>query len=149
MAPVNDPTVGGFVDCVRLAWSVHLMLIQEGAAARDTISTAPSKDLQNFSSCLAVIFTNNVFQFFLDNVLRTAAYQVLFKLFVCKVGANLQRQPVFSICSLQEVIVCFCAQNDDEDMTYMYNAYLHKLITIFLSEPLARDKVSSTHLLTL
>ncbi|XP_021855676.2 nuclear pore complex protein NUP205 [Spinacia oleracea] len=106
MAPVNDPTVGGFVDCVRLAWSVHLMLIQEGAAARDTISTAPSKDLQNFSSCLAVIFTNNVFQFFLDNVLRTAAYQ-----------------------------------NDDEDMTYMYNAYLHKLITIFLSEPLARDKV--------
>lgn len=106
MVPVNDPNIGGFVDCIRLAWSVHLMLIQEGIAARDTISSSSSKDLQNISSCLEVIFSNNVFQFFLDKVLRTAAYQ-----------------------------------NDDEDMTYMYNAYLHKLISIFLSEPLARDKV--------
>lgn len=32
-------------------------------------------------------------------------------------------------------------QNDDEDMTYMYNAYLHKLITCFLSHPHAREKV--------
>ncbi|XP_010688007.2 nuclear pore complex protein NUP205 [Beta vulgaris subsp. vulgaris] len=106
MAPVNDPNISGLVDCVRLAWSVHLMLVQEGIAARDAISSASSKDLQNINSCLEVIFSNNVFQFFLDKVLRTAAYQ-----------------------------------NDDEDMTYMYNAYLHKLITIFLSEPLARDKV--------
>lgn len=106
MAPVNDLNVGEFVNCVRLAWSVHLMLIQEGISAREPVSSASSKDRQNISSCLEVIFSNNVFQFLLDKVLRTAAYQ-----------------------------------NDDEDMTYMYNAYLHKLITIFLSEPLARDKV--------
>ncbi|KAJ8436841.1 hypothetical protein Cgig2_026165 [Carnegiea gigantea] len=106
MAPVNDPTVGGFVDCVRLAWAVHLIVIQGGIAVRDIASLSSSKDVQNISSCLEVIFSNNVFQFFLDKILHTAAYQ-----------------------------------NDDEDMVYMYNAYLHKLITIFLSEPLARDKV--------
>ncbi|RVX10964.1 Nuclear pore complex protein NUP205 [Vitis vinifera] len=33
-------------------------------------------------------------------------------------------------------------QNDDEDMIYVYNAYLHKMITCFLSHPIARDKVS-------
>ncbi|PQQ20289.1 nuclear pore complex protein NUP205 [Prunus yedoensis var. nudiflora] len=61
------------------------------------------------NSCLEAIFSNNVFQFILDKVLRTAAYQ-----------------------------------NDDEDMIYMYNAYLHKLITCFLSHPLARDKVKES-----
>ncbi|KAK9706158.1 hypothetical protein RND81_07G107800 [Saponaria officinalis] len=106
MASVSDPIVGGFVDCVRLAWSVHLMLIQEGHAARDTVSDSVSKDFQNIKSCLEVIFSNNVFQFLLEKVLQTAAYQ-----------------------------------NDDEDIVYMYNAYLHKLISIFLSEPFARDKV--------
>ncbi|CAI0542937.1 unnamed protein product [Linum tenue] len=35
-------------------------------------------------------------------------------------------------------------QNDDEDVVYMYNAYLHKLITCFLSHPLARDKVKES-----
>lgn len=35
-------------------------------------------------------------------------------------------------------------QNDDEDMMYMYNAYLHKLITCFLAHPLARDKVKES-----
>ncbi|KAL9242432.1 hypothetical protein vseg_016427 [Gypsophila vaccaria] len=106
MATVNDPIVASFVDCVRLAWSVHLMLIQEGNAARDTVSGSASKDFQNITSCLEVIFSNNVFQFLLEKVLQTAAYQ-----------------------------------NDDEDIVYMYNAYLHKLISIFLSEPFARDKV--------
>lgn len=38
-------------------------------------------------------------------------------------------------------MLLFVSQNDDEDMIYMYNAYLHKLITSFLSHPLARDKV--------
>ncbi|XP_078432384.1 nuclear pore complex protein (DUF3414) isoform X2 [Wolffia australiana] len=32
-------------------------------------------------------------------------------------------------------------QTADEDMVYMYNAYLHKLMMCFLSHPLARDKV--------
>lgn len=82
MAPVNDPNISGLVDCVRLAWSVHLMLVQEGIAARDAISSASSKDLQNINSCLEVIFSNNVFQFFLDKVLRTAAYQVPFEMIV-------------------------------------------------------------------
>lgn len=97
----NDPNVEGFVDCIRLAWAVHLMLLQDG-----TVSSALSTDLKNICACLEVIFTNNVFQFLLDRILRSAAYH-----------------------------------NDDEDMVYMYNAYLHKLITCFLSHPLARDKV--------
>lgn len=37
-------------------------------------------------------------------------------------------------------VLCF-VQNDDEDIIYVYNAYLHKLMTCFLSHPLARDKV--------
>ena len=79
MSPVNDPNVSGFVDCLRLAWSVHLMLVQEGTEVRDTVSSASSKDFQNISSCLDVIFSNNVFEFFLHKVLRTAAYKVLLR----------------------------------------------------------------------
>lgn len=87
----------GFVGCVRLAWLVHLMLRQDGL----------DDDGQKIDSCLDIIFSNNVFQFYLDKILRSAAYQ-----------------------------------NDDEDMTYMYDAYLHKMVTCFLSHSLARDKVS-------
>ncbi|GAB4828290.1 hypothetical protein Ancab_035204 [Ancistrocladus abbreviatus] len=106
MTAPNDPIVSGFVDCVRAAWVAHLMLIQDGVSGREIASSASSSELHYISSCLEVIFCNNVFQFFLDKVLRTAAYQ-----------------------------------NDDEDIIYMYNAYLHKLITCFFSHPLARDKV--------
>ncbi|XP_010250099.1 PREDICTED: nuclear pore complex protein NUP205 [Nelumbo nucifera] len=106
MSTGTDPNVEGFVDGIRLAWIVHLMLTQDGITARETISGASSRDLGNVYSCLEVVCRNNVFQFFLDKILRTAAYQ-----------------------------------NDDEDMIYMYNAYLHKLITCFLSHPLARNKV--------
>ncbi|XAR66900.1 hypothetical protein NMG60_11013275 [Bertholletia excelsa] len=109
IASASDPTVEGFIDCVRLAWAVHVMLIQDAIDARQTVSSSSSIDLRNIFSCLEIIFSNNVFQFFLDKILRTAAYQ-----------------------------------NDDEDMIYMYNAYLHKLITCFLSHPLARDKVKET-----
>ncbi|KAK7411230.1 hypothetical protein VNO78_02663 [Psophocarpus tetragonolobus] len=35
-------------------------------------------------------------------------------------------------------------RTEDEDMIYMYNAYLHKLITCFLSNPLARDKIKES-----
>ncbi|KAL3747686.1 hypothetical protein ACJRO7_016483 [Eucalyptus globulus] len=98
--------VDTFLDGVRLAWAVHLMLIQDMVTPREHVPNASSNDLEKIFSCLEVIFKNNVFQSLLDNVLRTAAYQ-----------------------------------NDDEDMIYMYNAYLHKLITCFLSHPLARDKV--------
>ncbi|GLJ05177.1 hypothetical protein SUGI_0012850 [Cryptomeria japonica] len=31
-------------------------------------------------------------------------------------------------------------QNDDEDIIFMYNAYLHKMLTSFLSHPIGRDK---------
>uniref|UniRef100_A0A5B7BQC9 Nuclear pore complex protein NUP205 n=1 Tax=Davidia involucrata TaxID=16924 RepID=A0A5B7BQC9_DAVIN len=109
IAAGNDPNVEGFVDCIRLAWAAHLMLIQDGIDARETVSSASSSDMRNICSCLEAIFSNNVFQFLLDKILRTAAYQ-----------------------------------NDDEDMIYMYNAYLHKLITCFLSHPLARDKIKET-----
>lgn len=76
MATVNAPVVEGFIGGVRLAWSVHLMLINDGITARDTLSSASSNDLGYLNSCLESIFMNNVFQFLLDNVLRTAAYQV-------------------------------------------------------------------------
>ncbi|GAB2300342.1 hypothetical protein Dimus_034380 [Dionaea muscipula] len=106
MTAASDPIVAGFVDCVRVAWAVHLMLLQDGLSGRETILSASSSDLRNISSCLEVIFSNNVFYFILDKILRTAAYQ-----------------------------------NDDEDMIYVYNGYLHKLITCLLSHPLVRDKV--------
>ncbi|KAK9947570.1 hypothetical protein M0R45_003188 [Rubus argutus] len=109
MAAGNDPNVEGFVGSIRLAWAVHLMLIQDALTGRDTISSASSSDLGYLQSCLEVIFPKNIFQFILDEVLRTAAYE-----------------------------------NDDEDMSYMYNAYLHKVITCFLSHPLARDKVKES-----
>ncbi|KAG0620095.1 hypothetical protein M758_4G188900 [Ceratodon purpureus] len=32
-------------------------------------------------------------------------------------------------------------QNDDEDLVFMYNAYLHKLMTSFLSQPAGREKI--------
>ncbi|OIV97223.1 hypothetical protein TanjilG_02931 [Lupinus angustifolius] len=66
MATGNDPVVEGFIGGIRLAWVVHLMLIQDGVA------------------------------------------------------------------------------NEDEDMIYMYNAYLHKLITCFLSNSFARDKIKES-----
>ncbi|KAL6555058.1 hypothetical protein OROGR_006316 [Orobanche gracilis] len=100
----NDPVVEGFVDCVRLAWVVHLFLVQDGHDSKEMTATL-SNDMKNICSCLEIIFANNVFQFWLDKILHSAAYQ-----------------------------------NDDEDMIYMYNAYLHKLMTCFLSHPLARDK---------
>lgn len=109
MATGSDPIVEGFVGGVRLAWAVHLMLIHDEIAARETVSSSSSSELSNIRSCLETIFSNNVFQFLLDKVLRTAAYQ-----------------------------------NDDEDMVYMNNAYLHKLITCFLSHQLARDKVKES-----
>ncbi|XP_010533163.1 PREDICTED: nuclear pore complex protein NUP205 [Tarenaya hassleriana] len=106
MATGNDLMVDGFVGGIRLAWVVHLMLIHDGISGMDTVSSASTTDLGNICSCLESVFSKNVFQFLLDNVLRTAAYQ-----------------------------------NDEEDMVYIYNAYLHKLTTYFLSHPIARDKV--------
>ncbi|OIV96178.1 hypothetical protein TanjilG_14855 [Lupinus angustifolius] len=109
MAAANDPVVEGFIGSIRLAWVVHLMLIQDGVAARETVSSGPSNEMGYLSQCLEVIFSTNVFQFLLDKILRTAAYQ-----------------------------------NEDEDMIYMYNAYLHKLITCFLSNSLARVKIKES-----
>ncbi|KAK4397041.1 Nuclear pore complex protein, partial [Sesamum angolense] len=106
MVAGNDTVVEGFVDCVRLAWVVHLIMVQDGNDAKETLNSTLSNDMKSVCSCLDVVFANNVFQFWLDKILHTAAYQ-----------------------------------NDDEDMVYMYNAYLHKQMTCFLSHPLARDKV--------
>ncbi|KAK1312026.1 hypothetical protein QJS10_CPA07g00690 [Acorus calamus] len=106
MAVGNDINVEGFLDVIRLGWTVHLMLIQDQNSAREALAGAASGDLAYISSCLELICSNNVFQFLLDRILQTAAYQ-----------------------------------NDDEDMIYIYNAYMHKLMMCFLSHPLARDKV--------
>ncbi|XP_047339294.1 nuclear pore complex protein NUP205 isoform X2 [Impatiens glandulifera] len=106
MVPNNDPVVEGFVNCVRFAWAVHLMLIQNGTERGDVVSNASMGDTRNIFSCLEVVFGSNVFHFVLDKILKTAAYQ-----------------------------------NDNEDIIYMYNAYMHKLITCFLSNPVAMDKV--------
>lgn len=76
MAAGNDPIVEGFVGGIRLAWAVRLMLIQDGVAARETVSNGSSNEMGYLSQCLEVIFSNNNFQFLLDKVLRTAAYQV-------------------------------------------------------------------------
>lgn len=103
MAVGNNPNVEGFVGVVRLAWCVHLMLINDG------VSASSSNNSGYVNSCLEFIFSHNVFQFLLDNILRTAAYQ-----------------------------------NDDEDMIYMYNAYMHKLTTCLLSHQLVRDKVKES-----
>ncbi|GAV68345.1 DUF3414 domain-containing protein [Cephalotus follicularis] len=105
----NDPNVEGFVGSIRLVWAVHLLLIHDETAARETVSNASSSDWGYINSCLDFVFSSNVFQFLLDKVLRTASYQ-----------------------------------NDDEDVVYIYNAYLHKLITCFLSNPLAMDKVKES-----
>lgn len=69
--------VDTFLDGVRLAWAVHLMLIQDTVTPREHVPNASSNDLEKIFSCLEVVFKNNVFQSLLDNVLRTAAYQVL------------------------------------------------------------------------
>lgn len=48
---------------------------------------------------------------------------------------------------LREALIvtwCFrgsCGQNDDEDLIFMYDVYLHKLITSFLSQSLGHGKV--------
>lgn len=73
MVSGNDPIVEGFVDCVRLAWVVHLMLLCDGNDAQNNIDSTISNDIY---PCLEVVFTNNVFKFWLDKVLQTAAYQV-------------------------------------------------------------------------
>ncbi|XVF88378.1 hypothetical protein PTKIN_Ptkin19aG0046000 [Pterospermum kingtungense] len=108
MTVVNDQNAEGFVGGVRLAWVVHLMLILDEIGPSEAVSTASSNEL-GINLCLESVFANNVFQFLLNNVLQSPAYQ-----------------------------------NDDEDMVYMYNAYLHKLITCFLSHPVARDKVKES-----
>ncbi|KAL8040622.1 hypothetical protein ABFX02_10G109900 [Erythranthe guttata] len=109
MVAGNDPVVEGFVDCVRLAWVVHLILVQDGNDVGEIAASPLSTDTKSVFSCLEVIFANNSFQFWLDMILHSAAYQ-----------------------------------NEDEDVVFMYNAYLHKLMTCFLSHPLGRDKVKET-----
>ncbi|WZZ04651.1 hypothetical protein YC2023_090572 [Brassica napus] len=76
MASGSDLTADGFIGGIRLAWAVHLMLIYDGISGMDTISAASTTDMGHICSCLESIFSKNVFQFLLDNVLQTAAYQV-------------------------------------------------------------------------
>ncbi|TXG61268.1 hypothetical protein EZV62_012631 [Acer yangbiense] len=132
MAAGSDLIVEGFVGGIRLAWAVHLMLIHDEIAARETVSSASSNDLVHIHSCLEAIFSNNIFQFSLDKVLRTAAYQACM---CCRLPP-----PATADSGTYDIFL----KNDDEDIVYMYNAYLHKLITCFLSHHLARDKVKES-----
>lgn len=75
MATVNDPNVEGFIDGVRFAWAVHLMIEQERSTSRE-VSGALSRDLASTYLCLEHVCSHNVFKFFLSGVLQTAAYQV-------------------------------------------------------------------------
>ncbi|VFQ73605.1 unnamed protein product [Cuscuta campestris] len=106
MVSVEDPVVKGYVNCVRHAWLVHLMLIHDGVDAQDTGPSVSSHDIRTINTLLEVIFSDNVFEFWMTNILQTPAFE-----------------------------------NDDEDMVYMYHAYLHKMMSCFLSHPLGRDKV--------
>ena len=76
MSSVSNPSIEGFVDATRLAWTVHLVLTQDRITARGAVSGSSSTDLANIYSCLELICSNNVFQFLLSRVLQTAAYQV-------------------------------------------------------------------------
>ncbi|PUZ74590.1 hypothetical protein GQ55_1G077200 [Panicum hallii var. hallii] len=62
----NNMTVEGFVGVVRLAWSVHLMLTQD---------RSNSREISDIWSCLEIICHQNSFEFLLEQVLKTAAYQ--------------------------------------------------------------------------
>jgi len=75
MVTGNNPNVEGFLDVIRLAWAVHMIIAQD-ESARDIVSGGSSRDLSNIYSCLQLVCTNNVFQFLVTRVLRTAAYQV-------------------------------------------------------------------------
>ncbi|PON80865.1 Nucleoporin [Trema orientale] len=108
MAVGMNPSVEHYVDCVRLAWAVHLMLIQDATGA-STISNASSNGFACLHSCLEVFVSNNVFLFMLDKFLRSPIYQ-----------------------------------NDSEDIDHLCIYHLHKLMTCFLSHPLARDKVKES-----
>lgn len=75
MAPINDPNVEGFTDCVRFGWMIHVMIVQERSNSRATLGSLPN-DLADFHSCLEHVCSHNVFRFFLSGVLQTSAYQV-------------------------------------------------------------------------
>eukprot|EP01018_Ginkgo_biloba_P012319 Gb_31636 [translate_table: standard] len=106
MGTGSDVTVEGFMDVIKLAWAVFMMLTTDGSVAGLTGSGVLPNDIANIRSCLERACAKNAFKFLLVRILKTAAFQ-----------------------------------NDDEDMVYMYNAYLHKLLTSFLSHPIGRDKV--------
>lgn len=72
----NNPNVEGFIDAIRLAWAVHMIIAQD-RSARDIVSSSLSKDLSNIYSCLQLVCSNNVFHFLVTRVLRAAAYQVI------------------------------------------------------------------------
>ncbi|KAL6888297.1 hypothetical protein ACP4OV_009323 [Aristida adscensionis] len=71
----NNTTVEGFAGVVRLAWTIHLMLTQDRSGSRDTPANASSRDMSDIWSCLETICRQNAFEFLLEKVLRTAAYQ--------------------------------------------------------------------------
>ena len=91
----NNPTVEGFVDAVRFAWTVHLLLIHDMVDAREAVPSASPKDLDHLQSCLEVIFSHNAFQFMLQEVIQTAAYQVFIFYVISNYCASYKQQNIF------------------------------------------------------
>ncbi|EPS70812.1 hypothetical protein M569_03946, partial [Genlisea aurea] len=106
MIAENDPVLAGFVDCIKLSFVVHLILVLDTSDGIEINSSATADDMRSIYSLLEAIFSNNVIQFWLDKILLTPGFM-----------------------------------NDDEDMLYIYHAYLHKQMTSFLSSPIVMDKV--------
>ncbi|MFS7956094.1 hypothetical protein Hanom_Chr07g00650521 [Helianthus anomalus] len=57
MANGNDEIIEGCMHCVRLAWAVHLMILQYVTDASEI-----NNEGRNINTCLEVVFSNNVFQ---------------------------------------------------------------------------------------
>lgn len=87
MAIGNDKLIEGYIHCVRLAWAVHLMIIQDVTDASEI-----NNEGRYINSCLDVVFSNNVFQFLIDKVLQTPAYQVCFLVNVWFINSEFLRR---------------------------------------------------------
>ncbi|MCO5564372.1 hypothetical protein L7F22_018032 [Adiantum nelumboides] len=106
----GDDLAEGFSSIVRLTWAVFLMLTANtrSQSALPPASRSVSSELGNASLMLDKACDSNAFNFMVEKVLKTPAFQ-----------------------------------NDDDDMVFMYCAYLHKMLTSLLSQTQGRDKVKT------
>ncbi|XP_020549778.1 nuclear pore complex protein NUP205-like [Sesamum indicum] len=94
MVAGNDTVVEGFVDCVRLAWVVQLIMVQDGNDADEALTSTLSNDMKSVCSCLDIVFANNVSSFgwirsFIQQHIRFLCYS-----FYCILQPLLMKQVV-------------------------------------------------------